>query len=377
MHLNLSKGGVLKGGQMKKFIVITFLSVVLCQSILFSKADPNNNTKSQIAIDAQLLQAVENADPNSIKQALAEGANPNWVSDTLRKYSMIDRLLMTIYESDKAPRCLQCLNLLFDAGAKLQWCDNEILFFPIASGFPEVVELLIKKGANPTSIIEGMTPIEWAESEGHQDVVEVLLKYGAKPISKEQAAQNRFVQLARESYKNKEYFEQRNVVDMEIALKDGATINGKNSKGDIALVIAINCAYNIEQYITVVYLLQKGANPNLKSERQEFEELAGIPLHHAVAFHGLMVKEDEDRTIYQRLIIKALLDAGAHVSSRGYKGMTPVHIAAKNNDTYMANVLIKAGAKIMDRDDLGKTPLDYAESADMVKLLKSAGAKEL
>jgi ankyrin repeat protein len=43
----------------------------------------------------------------------------------------------------------------------------------------------------------------------------------------------------------------------------------------------------------------------------------------------------------------------------------------------MANVLIEAGAKIMDRDDLGKTPLDYAESSEIVKLLKDAGAKEL
>lgn len=57
--------------------------------------------------------------------------------------------------------------------------------------------------------------------------------------------------------------------------------------------------------------------------------------------------------------------------------MTPLHIAAKQNDIYMATTLIKAGAKIMPKDDTGKTPLDYAESAEMIKLLKSHGAKEL
>jgi hypothetical protein len=30
----------------------------------------------------------------------------------------------------------------------------------------------------------------------------------------------------------------------------------------------------------------------------------------------------------------------------------------------------------MPRDDKGKTPLHYAESADMIKLLKAHGAKE-
>jgi len=90
-----------------------------------------------------------------------------------------------------------------------------------------------------------------------------------------------------------------------------------------------------------------------------------------------MAKRSEDKTIYQRLIIEALLNAGAHISSRGYNGMTPLHIAAEQNDIHVATTLIKTGAKIMPKDDTGKTPLDYAESAEMIKLLKSHGAKEL
>jgi hypothetical protein len=39
-------------------------------------------------------------------------------------------------------------------------------------------------------------------------------------------------------------------------------------------------------------------------------------------------------------------------------------------------MLIEAGSKIMPKDDKGKTPLDYAESAEMIKLLKDHGAKE-
>jgi uncharacterized protein len=67
---------------------------------------------------------------------------------------------------------------------------------------------------------------------------------------------------------------------------------------------------------------------------------------------------------------------GALVSARDGSGMTPLHIAAQKNNIVGAKRLIKAGAKIMPRDNKGKTPLDYAESAEMIKLLKAHGAKE-
>jgi hypothetical protein len=47
-----------------------------------------------------------------------------------------------------------------------------------------------------------------------------------------------------------------------------------------------------------------------------------------------------------------------------------------SNNIIGARMLIEAGSKIMPRDDKGKTPLHYAESAEMIKLLKSHGAKE-
>ncbi|MGA1979170.1 MAG: ankyrin repeat domain-containing protein [Sedimentisphaerales bacterium] len=360
---------------MQKSTVAIFLFVILYQGILFAKADPNDNANSQIKLDAQLLDAVEKADPNDIKIALYAGANPNWVSDTPKRYSIIDRLLDTIYDKDKAPRCLRCLNLLFDAGAKLQWCDNDILFVPIAQDYPEVVELFIQKGASPTLKIEGKTPIEWAESYGHSSVVEVLIKHGAKPVPKRQALQSRFVQLARESYKKTEFGEQQNIIEMVKALEEGAYVDEADSAGKTALCEAT--PLDLEGYLTIVFLLQKGANPNLESA-QEYKETAGIPLHHAIVWMSLNDRKDahEEMRVYSRLAVEALLKAGANVSSRGYNGQTPLHIAAKYNGLEAAEMLIKEGSKIMDRDDSGKTPLDYAESAEMIKLLKSHGAEE-
>jgi ankyrin repeat protein len=356
------------------FLVITPVYAPLLGQTNSVLADSNNVTKSQFELDAQLEKAIDDLDPNGVKAAIANGANPNYVFGNLQYgRSAINHVasLGTTKIGCREQDCLQILNVLFDNRAKLQTCDNSILFMPIADGFPNIVELLINKGASPKAQIERMTPVEWAEAYGQKNVVEVLLKYGAKPISKEQAAQNRFVECAANA------FEDNAIPEMEKALRNGASVNGADSRGNLALVNAISCAYKKEDYSMVCYLLKKGANPNLKAEWQHYRELASIPLHHAILFHGIMVKNGEDKVIYQRLIIKDLLDAGAHVSSRGYNGMSPLHIAAKNNDSYIANVLIEAGAKIMDKDDSGKTPLDYAESAEMIKLLKSHGAKEI
>jgi len=361
---------------MRKSAITISLLIMLCQIVLFAKADPNNNIKSQAQLDAQLLEAIKKTEPNEIKVALEKGANPNYISDTPRKFSAITTLLwfptsnIRLAKEDRENRCFQCLNLLFNAGGKLQPCDQDVLFMPISNGFPKTVELLIKKGANPKTKMEGMTPVEWAAAHGEQPVVEMLLKYGAKPITKEQTAQNRFVLL------DSRFFEENAIPEMEKALQNGASVDTPDSRGEIALANAIICAYDLRAYAMACYLLQKGANPNLKAERQEFSGLADIPLNHAVEYHGLMVGKGDYEAVYQKLIIEALLNAGAHVSSRGLHGMSPLHIAAKNNDTYMANVLIKAGAKIMDKDDSGKTPLDYAESGEMIKFLKSHGAKE-
>ena len=64
------------------------------------------------------------------------------------------------------------------------------------------------------------------------------------------------------------------------------------------------------------------------------------------------------------------------VSARDSDGMTPLQIPANLNNIVGAKMLIEAGSKIMPKDDKGKTPLDYAESAEMIKLLKDHGAKE-
>ena len=104
------------------------------------------------------------------------------------------------------------------------------------------------------------------------------------------------------------------------------------------------------------------------------------PLHLIVynssfVFNGSATTE-EDKNISKEAL-NALITAGAHVSARNSRGETPLHIATKRNNFYAATLLLDNHAKVIPRDGKGKTPLDYAESGEMIKLLKENGAKEL
>ena len=72
-----------------------------------------------------------------------------------------------------------------------------------------------------------------------------------------------------------------------------------------------------------------------------------------------------------KLVIYELLDHGGKVAHRDSSGRTALHIAAKFNNLVAAEILIAQGATIMPRDNSGKTPLDYAESAAMINFLES------
>ena len=73
-------------------------------------------------------------------------------------------------------------------------------------------------------------------------------------------------------------------------------------------------------------------------------------------------------------VAKVLLKAGASVSSRDILGQTPLHTASTAE---VARVLLKARARVSSRASVGYTPLHRAASggrADVVEFLLSVGA---
>jgi len=317
--------------------------------------------------DLKLFEATRSCDVNGVGFALKQGANPNSAFQTKQLSFICNGCGEETEVSEKT--CLAILEKLLDAGMKL---NPHILFAPIANGYAQVVDVLVAHGIDPNTIIDGLSSVELAEYYGKPKVVAVLIKRGATPISRREAAQLRLVQCASSG----------DLAGLKMAILNGADINGKINDGSKALTVVVHYVPFRDAAAATKYLLENGADPDIDNENGD------KPLHIIMNRTSYLLNRIEPNDTQSslhpaymspancKLAIEALLKAGAKVSARNRYGQTPLHIAAKYNNLWGAQKLIDSGAKLMDRDDSGKTPLDYAESAEMIKLLKSHGATE-
>lgn len=297
--------------------------VIACFWCLFALSTQAQESDTQ----KLLLDSIgyDKLDIAGVKTALDKGANPNWVSDTKRKYSVIGHLaLNALFAKDERAegKAVEILQMLFKAGAKLQPCDQGILYSPVAKGWAVFTEILLKNGANPTRQIDGWTPMEIAVSHGQANIVGLLKRYGVPALENRIAAQLRFIRAAGDN----------NIPVMEEAIRNGAQVNATNRQGETALIKALSFPlFFTENYATIQYLLEKGADP-----RAQGKERYGMttPLHCAIEESSLIfdwgtkkeIKNErlKDSPLYARLVIESLLRHGALVSARDSDGMTQI-----------------------------------------------------
>ena len=354
------------------FIILLVFSS-FWSSEIYAKSIPDANQ----SINEKLLDSAYFHDVNGVQQALKMGADPNY---GFRQRSVVEVAFLTmpsmkgeIFKKDEdkkwireeEKKCIEILKKFFNAGARVK---QSYLRWPIDRNSVLILKLLLKQGLDSNASIKELTPIELAVKCNSQDVVDFLIKQGVKPVSPQVAAQLSLLDAA----------ENHDIIRIEKSLREGAKLN-YGYKGDrfsaLSRAVSSNYGFESERYGTIICLLQKGANPNFKG-------LFGYtPLHRAMdVAHKIYFDNDTDRLTakitYKKLSLEALVKAGANVSSRNDKGKTPLHIAAAWDNLLGAKFLVENGANINLEDQDGKTPLDYAESEEMIKLLKSHEAKE-
>jgi len=320
--------------------------------------------QAQTTQETRFGDALSKLDVEAVRQALKSGANPNerYNRTGLSAISRVTSSLimlntesgrMTLDEAEE--KAIAIFDVLFEAGAQLRPYDNQVLYWPVSQGARKVTKYLLDRGANPNAgDNSGSTPVTLGTYYGHPDIVGLLVEYGAKPLDSVTSTQIRFIAAAGRG----------DVIALKRELSNGARVNSQSSDNKTALVEAVSRGH----FRIVKDLLALGTSPNLTGEFLGMK----TPLHAAV-FQGKWEFEKGNAAEIMQLLLKA----GAHVSSTDtYNQQTPLHIAAKLNNPVSAKILLDAGAKVMPKDAQGKTPLDLAESADVIKLLKSYGAKE-
>ena len=123
-----------------------------------------------------------------------------------------------------------------------------------------------------------------------------------------------------------------------------ADINAKSDAGYTPLHLAV-----IKGYDKIVeYLVSENTDVNTTDK-----ERCGTPLHSAAA-NNIDVK-----------IAQMLIKAGAKVNAKDFAGVTPLDLAIPNNNVKFAKALVEAGADVNSPDNKGSTPLGIAKIAAM------------
>jgi ankyrin repeat protein len=320
--------------------------------------------------DTQLLESAQRLEAEGVERALKQGANPNALSNTKRRISALGSVALGVVASERDPNsgknAVYIVKTLFQHGGRLGIYDQDILFFPIAQGDEELVALLIDHGASPIAKLEGYTPAELAIKYNKMNVYQLLVSRGAVPVKARYAAQTKLIEAVALA----------NMAQVRAALGEGADINGEDSSGRTALIEAVRRPMIRTDWLQLVmWLLEKGADPN-KVGDSGLRGVDGIPLHVAVSMNRPMKRNNASMEEMGARVIQALLAAGARVSAMDHRGRTPLHIAAEIDHLQAAQILIAEGARVMARDKTDRTPLDYAESKQMIQLLKKHGALE-
>jgi len=265
-----------------------------------------------------------------------------------------------------------------------------ILCVGVASGFGQ------RAPRKPTQAALNAALLRSAEHNRGADV-KLLLTKGANPNAKGPLGYTPIMLLALQS--------KLDATTIQALQKAGGKIDAVDTTGTTALMHA--CATDSDLEASVSVLLARGAQPNIADPNGNTalmlvaekggEKIAPLLLAHgakvdlqnhagqtalflttvAPAGHFSLTRKFYLMRVH---VMQMLLGKGANVNVKSKDGMTPLMMAASNENTEMVEALLKQHADVTVHDAQGQTALKLAQqhkSADaIVRLLKAAGATE-
>ena len=255
-----------------------------------------------------LQHAVSFSNPDVVTALLAAGADPN---EKWRSVGGGWTPLYLAFERNEKHQ-LGVVKALIAGGASVHerstGTDTALHTAAYHGKTPEVIQVLLDAGANPTDRNEyGVTPTYDAASNENLAVLEALLAAGGTVID---AIHNGRTPLHSAANFND------NPAVTERIIAEGANLEARDSWGRTSL----HEAAGYENTAPAIRVLLK-AGANLEARDDE----GNTPLHRAAAYEGLLGAHAGDA-------IKTLLEAGANPNARNGKGETPWDVAQANKN---------------------------------------------
>jgi len=240
------------------------------------------------------------------------------------------------------------IKALLAKGADVNYLENgrPLLGWAAQNGSTEVVDVLLKAGANPNIADTGVghTPLMRAIETQQPGAILLLLKAKANPSAKTPDGES-CLMMAVNSHKPKV---------VQALIVSGADVKYVTSEGDSPVLFAAQDAS--EESLQIIGILGKaGAEMNASNA-------VYTPLSYAVEQGNVKV-------------VKTLLDAGASPDTITKSGRTPISSALSNSE--ILQLLLAAKANPNTKNGSDETPLMEAifnNQPDAVKMLLAAGA---
>jgi ankyrin repeat protein len=229
------------------------------------------------------------------------------------------------------------------------------LHYACRAGHAPMVAWLLQNKANASARTQdGQTPMSLAASQVRPEVEEANARYQAviRLLGRAGVELNVFAAIACDDVR-------RVARLLQAEPKSGES---KDPSGRPAL----HQALTLDRREIIKLLLEKGCNPDIRSEDRGSGR-GGEPALLQAAFWGRFE------------IAELLIQHGANVNAKDGHGIAPLHAAARMQHLELARLLLKHGADVNARDNKGETPLDWARSygdpVEMTKLLRSHGGQ--